>query len=149
MIKKRTVYMHNSRPSKLDLKRNLKDIFKKKSVDKIPSVCVSRKCFAKCFYSFWEQRLGCHFHVSVNYFFCKLASVFFTWKHCYQQFSWWFFCYIAYYMGYRKLNTEHCWLHLQLYDTTRCYFNVRSKADTSQLNLPHGNRQLKSVKQKN
>jgi len=24
------------------------------------------------------------------------------------------------------------------YDT-RCYFNVRSKADTSQLNLPHGN----------
>ena len=36
------------------------------------------------------------------------------------------------------------------YDTirydTRCYFNVRSKADISQLNLPHGNRQLKSVK---
>ena len=31
------------------------------------------------------------------------------------------------------------------YDT-RCYFNVRSKADISQLNLPHGNRQLKSVK---
>ena len=25
-----------------------------------------------------------------------------------------------------------------LYDT-RCYFNVRSKADMSQLNLPHGN----------
>jgi len=27
-----------------------------------------------------------------------------------------------------------------LYDTvdTRCYFNVRSKADMSQLNLPHG-----------
>ena len=24
------------------------------------------------------------------------------------------------------------------YDT-RCYFNVRSKADASQLNLPHGN----------
>ena len=24
------------------------------------------------------------------------------------------------------------------YDT-RCHFNVRSKADTSQLNLPHGN----------
>ena len=22
---------------------------------------------------------------------------------------------------------------------TRCYFNVRSKADMSQLNLPHGN----------
>jgi len=33
---------------------------------------------------------------------------------------------------------------------TRCYFNVRSKADMSQLNLPHGNdKQLKSVKQKN
>ena len=38
------------------------------------------------------------------------------------------------------------------YDT-RCYFNVRSKADTSQLNLPHGtngekveNRQIKSKK---
>ena len=31
------------------------------------------------------------------------------------------------------------------YDT-RCYFNLRSKADMSQLNLPHGNRQLKSVK---
>jgi len=30
------------------------------------------------------------------------------------------------------------------YDT-RCYFDVRSKADTSQLNLPHGNRHLKSV----
>ena len=28
----------------------------------------------------------------------------------------------------------------------RCYFNVRSKANMSQLNLPHGNRQLKSVK---
>jgi len=26
---------------------------------------------------------------------------------------------------------------------TRCHFNMRSKADTSQLNLPHGNRQLK------
>jgi len=31
------------------------------------------------------------------------------------------------------------------YDT-RCYINVRSKANMSQLNLPHGNRQLKSVK---
>ena len=31
------------------------------------------------------------------------------------------------------------------YDT-RCYFNVRSKADMSRLNLPHGNGQLKSVK---
>ena len=44
---------------------------------------------------------------------------------------------------------EHCrrcrtcdWLQLRCntirYDT-RCYFNVLSKADTSQLNLPHGN----------
>ena len=31
------------------------------------------------------------------------------------------------------------------YDT-RCYFNVRSKAEISQLNLPHGNRQLKKCK---
>jgi len=31
------------------------------------------------------------------------------------------------------------------YDT-RCYFNVRSKADISQLILPHGNRQLKKCK---
>jgi len=29
---------------------------------------------------------------------------------------------------------------------TRCYFNVRSKADISQLNLPHGNDNKKSVK---
>ena len=41
------------------------------------------------------------------------------------------------------LQKIHLW-----YDT-RCYFNVRSKADTSQLNLPHGNQQLKSGKQKN
>ena len=38
------------------------------------------------------------------------------------------------------------------YDTirydTRCYFNVRSKADMSQLNLLHGKQQQKSVKQK-
>jgi len=31
------------------------------------------------------------------------------------------------------------------YDT-RCYINVRSKANMSQLNLPHANRKLKSVK---
>jgi len=31
---------------------------------------------------------------------------------------------------------------------TGCYFNLRSKADTSRLTLPHGNRQLKSGKQK-
>ena len=34
------------------------------------------------------------------------------------------------------------WIQLRVYDTirydTRCYFNVRSKADISQLNLPHG-----------
>ena len=34
------------------------------------------------------------------------------------------------------------------YDT-RCYFSVRSKADMSQLNLPHGtDNYIKSVKQK-
>jgi len=32
-----------------------------------------------------------------------------------------------------------------IYDT-RCYFNVRSNADISQLNLPHGTDNLKSVK---
>jgi len=31
----------------------------------------------------------------------------------------------------------------------RCYYNVQSKADTSQLNLPHGTKKTKSVKQKN
>ena len=36
-------------------------------------------------------------------------------------------------------------LHTIRYDA-RCCFNVRSKADTSQLNLPRGNRQLKSGK---
>ena len=30
-----------------------------------------------------------------------------------------------------------CEVHTIRYDT-RCYFNVRSKADISQLNLPHG-----------
>ena len=30
------------------------------------------------------------------------------------------------------------YLNTTRYDT-RCYFNVRSKADTSRLNLPHGN----------
>ena len=39
---------------------------------------------------------------------------------------------------------------LHTYDTirydTRCYFNVRSKADTSQLNLPHGNDSEKDKK---
>ena len=31
-----------------------------------------------------------------------------------------------------------CFASLSDYDT-RCYFNVHSKADVSQLNLPHGN----------
>jgi len=35
--------------------------------------------------------------------------------------------------------------HTIRYDT-RCYFNVRSKADISQLNLPHGTDNKKSVK---
>jgi len=35
------------------------------------------------------------------------------------------------------------YFHTKRYDT-RSYFNVRSKADTSQLNLPHGNDKLKS-----
>jgi len=41
------------------------------------------------------------------------------------------------------------WLVCQLKDLrydTRCYFNVRSKANMSQLNLPHGTVELKSVK---
>jgi len=33
------------------------------------------------------------------------------------------------------------------YDT-RCYFNVRSKADMSEIDLLHGNQQLKSGEQK-
>jgi len=33
--------------------------------------------------------------------------------------------------------TAACPIQTIRYDT-RCYFNVRSKADTSQLNLPHG-----------
>ena len=31
---------------------------------------------------------------------------------------------------------------------TRCYVNVRSKANIGQLNLPHGNQQLKSGKKR-
>ena len=34
------------------------------------------------------------------------------------------------------------------YDT-RCYFNVRSKADISQVNLPHGTNNYKGEKKKN
>ena len=47
--------------------------------------------------------------------------------------------------GYSRLTYNYDALDTIRYDT-RCYFNVRSKADISQLNLPHGNRQLKSVK---
>ena len=36
------------------------------------------------------------------------------------------------------INTEYPVPVLGLYDTI-CYFNVRSKADISQLNLPHEN----------
>ena len=38
------------------------------------------------------------------------------------------------------------WYRLTIRYDTRCYFNVRSKADISQLNLPHGNWQLKKCK---
>jgi len=31
-----------------------------------------------------------------------------------------------------------CYKHYYVRYDTRCYFNVRSKADISQLNLPHG-----------
>ena len=37
----------------------------------------------------------------------------------------------------RDRQTDTRPFYKTLYDT-RCYFNVRSKADTSQLNLPHG-----------
>jgi len=34
---------------------------------------------------------------------------------------------------------ENEYIYIYEYEYTRCYFNVRSKADMSQLNLPHGN----------
>ena len=37
-------------------------------------------------------------------------------------------------------------LHITIRYDTRCYFNVRSKADISQLNLPHGTDNQKSAK---
>ena len=50
---------------------------------------------------------------------------------------------------YYKFDPNAETLYASVYTTTtttdtitRCYFNVRSKADVSQLNLPHGNRQL-------
>ena len=41
------------------------------------------------------------------------------------------------YYAERGLSTNWTELNWVRYDT-RCYFNVRSKADISQLNLPHG-----------
>ena len=37
----------------------------------------------------------------------------------------------------RQTDRQTDRMNTRRYDT-RCYFNVRSKADTSQLNLPHG-----------
>jgi len=60
----------------------------------------------------------------------------------------WFF---AEYRAVRVLSEQQGYqLLVGWYDTirydTRCYFNVRSKADISQLNLPHGTDNYKSVK---
>jgi len=47
-----------------------------------------------------------------------------------------------------NLHGDNASSHLVItirYDT-RCYFNVRSKADISQLNLPHGTDNYKCVK---
>ena len=38
-------------------------------------------------------------------------------------------------MVYQRLDT---WIFRQKSHDTRCYFNVHSKADVSQLSLPHG-----------
>ena len=38
----------------------------------------------------------------------------------------------------RYINPRFTYLLTYLQYDTRCYFNVRSKADISQLNLPHG-----------
>jgi len=46
------------------------------------------------------------------------------------------------------LTARRCDVGLTLRYDTRCYFNVRSKAGISQLNLPHGTDNQKSVKQK-
>jgi len=40
------------------------------------------------------------------------------------------------------------WLLACIRYDTRCYFNVRSKADMSQLNLPHGNDNKKLLNRK-
>ena len=48
----------------------------------------------------------------------------------------------SYYAGLHRLYRS---VKSTQYDT-RCYFNVRSKADISQLNLPHGTDNQKSVK---
>jgi len=60
-------------------------------------------------------------------------------------------------VGYRfdEACDRKCYAHvifgaMQCYDMTRdATFNMRSKADMSRLNLPHGKRQLKIVRQKN
>ena len=46
----------------------------------------------------------------------------------------------------RSTNHNHCKPTVIIRYDTRCYFNVRSKANMSQLNLTARNRQLKSVK---
>jgi len=45
-----------------------------------------------------------------------------------------------------KLNDSGLLKMARLRYDTRCYFNLRSKADISQLNLPHGTDNWKSVK---
>jgi len=40
--------------------------------------------------------------------------------------------------NYRVVRHTIFWNTVYTGYDTRCYFNVRSKADTSQLNLPHG-----------
>jgi len=48
-----------------------------------------------------------------------------------------------YVFRFRDIATISFFLSIISYDTirydTRCYFNVRSKADIGRLNLPHGN----------
>jgi len=44
-------------------------------------------------------------------------------------------CEVCYHASQRQVKHQ-CGVTIR-YDT-RCYFNVRSKADVSQLNLPHG-----------
>ena len=39
----------------------------------------------------------------------------------------------------KNTTMSHDYIKLTIRYDTRCYFNVRSKADISRLNLPHGN----------